>query len=47
MMMKMIKSKIKESDDTEGQKVLSFFENGIDLVSEENLDPVIEWLNEN
>ncbi len=47
MMMKMIKSKLKESNDPEGQKVLSFFENGIDLVSEENLDPVIEWLKEN
>ncbi|MCM1543821.1 MAG: hypothetical protein NC110_00840 [Ruminococcus sp.] len=44
MMMKMLKSKLKDSDDPEQKKALELFEQGFDMVSEEQLAPVIEFL---
>ena len=41
MALKMIKSKLKESGDPKAKELAEKFEDGIDLVKEENLDPVI------
>ncbi len=44
MAMKMIKSKLKESDDPKAKELAEKFEEGFDLVNEENLTKVIEYL---
>ena len=46
MMMKMMKSKVKELEPEKGEKMLELFEKGVDFVSEENLNSIIEWLGE-
>lgn len=45
MMMKMLKSKLKESKDPKADQMLEAFEKGVDMVSEDKLDEVIEFLN--
>ena len=45
MAMKMIKAKLKESDDPKANKMADMFEQGIDLVKAEDLDKVVEFLN--
>lgn len=45
MMMKMVKGKLKESGDPSADKMIDAFENGIDMVSEDKLDEVIEFIN--
>lgn len=44
MAMKMIKAKLKESDDPKAKELAEKFEEGIDFVNEENLGKVIEYL---
>lgn len=45
MMMKMVKGKLKEKDDPNADKMIAAFENGVDMVSEDNLTEVIEFIN--
>ncbi|MBQ5905968.1 MAG: hypothetical protein IIW88_08895, partial [Clostridia bacterium] len=45
MAMKMIKAKLKESNDPKANEMADMFEKGIDLVKEEELDKVVEFLN--
>lgn len=45
MMLKMMKSKLKENPVPDGDKAVAAIEKGIDGVSEENLADIIEWLN--
>ena len=45
MAMKMIKAKLKESDDPKANQMADMFEKGIDLVKEEELTKVIEFIN--
>ncbi len=47
MMLKMMKSKLKENDVPDGQKALDALEKGVDMVSEENLNDILAWLEEN
>ena len=47
MMLKMVKSKLKENPQADGDKFLSAIENGIDCVSEENLEGILAWLDDN
>lgn len=44
MAMKMIKAKLKESDDPKAREMADRFEEGFDLVNEESLQKVIEYL---
>lgn len=44
MAMKMIKGKLKESDDPKAQEMAQKFEEGFDFVSEDNLQKVLEFL---
>lgn len=44
MMVKMIKGKLKESDDPKAKEVVEKFEEGFDMVSEENLGDILEFL---
>lgn len=44
MMIKMLKSKLKEKPQPDADKVLAAFENGVECVSEENLEGILEWL---
>lgn len=44
MMLKMMKSKVKDSDDPSDLKALELFEKGFDGVKEENLDELVEAL---
>ena len=44
MAMKMIKAKLKESNDPKAKEIAEKFEEGFDLVDEENLKKVIEYL---
>ncbi len=44
MMLRMMKSKVKESDDPNDQKALELFEKGFDGVKEENLEKLIEFI---
>lgn len=46
MMLKMMKAKVKDSDDPTDQKALELFEKGFDGVKAENLDPIVEALSE-
>lgn len=45
MMLKMLKSKLKDKPSEDGDKIISAIENGVDCVSEENLEEIIQWLN--
>ncbi len=45
MMMKMLKSKLKESKEPKANEMLEAFEKGVDMVSEDKLNEVIEFLN--
>ncbi len=45
MMLKMLKSKLKENPQPDADKFITAIENGIDCVNEENLADIIEWLN--
>ena len=45
MAMKMIKAKLKESDDPKANQMADMFEKGLDLVKAEDLDKVVEFLN--
>ena len=44
MMLRVMKGKVKESGDADDKRALELFENGFDAVKEENLAPVIEFL---
>lgn len=44
MIVKVIRSKLKEAPSEESEKILGFFENGIDLFSEDALAPLVEML---
>ncbi len=44
MMLRMMKGKVKESDDPADKRALELFENGFNGVKEENLAPIIELL---
>lgn len=44
MMLKMMKSKIKEEAVPDGDKAIEALEKGIDCVSEENLSEILAWL---
>lgn len=44
MMVKMVKGKLKESGDPKAKEVVEKFEDGFDLVSEENLSEILEFL---
>lgn len=46
MMVKMLKSKLKDSDDPKSKEVVEKFEDGFDMVSEENLGELLEFLGE-
>ena len=46
MIVKMIKGKLKESQSEENEKILGFFENGIDLFDEAALEPLVQLLTE-
>lgn len=46
MMIKMIKGKLKESDDPKAKEVVEKFEEGFDMVSEENLSDILAFLGE-
>ena len=47
MMLKMMRSKLKDNDIPDGQKALEALEKGVDMVSEENLSEILSWLEEN
>ncbi len=44
MMIKMLKSKLKEKPAAESEKIMTIFENGVDQVSEDKLDEVVAFL---
>jgi hypothetical protein len=44
MMMKMLKAKLKESDEPKAKEMVDKFEEGFDFVSEENLGELVEFL---
>lgn len=44
MMVKMIKGKLKESNDPKAKEIVEKFEEGFDMVSEENLGEILEFL---
>ena len=46
MMVKMIKGKLKESDDPKAKEVVEKFEEGFDMVSEENLGDILAFIGE-
>ena len=46
MMVKMIKGKLKDSDDPKAKEVVEKFEEGFDMVSEENLGDILAFLGE-
>ena len=45
MMLKMLKSKLKENPQADGDKFLSAIEGGVDCVGEENLEEILAWIN--
>lgn len=47
MMLKMLKAKLKENPQADGDKFLSAIEGGVDCVSEENLEELLGWLDDN
>ena len=46
MMVKMIKGKLKESDDPKAKEIVEKFEEGFDMVSEENLSDILAFIGE-
>ncbi len=44
MMVKMLKSKLKETNDPKAQEAVKMFDEGFDMVSEENLEEIIGFL---
>ncbi len=44
MVVKMLKSKLKEADDPKAREVIEKFDEGFDMVDEKNLDSIIEFL---
>ena len=44
MMVKMLKSKLKESDEPKAKEMVEKFEEGFDFVDEENLSEILEFL---
>ncbi len=44
MMVKMMKSKLKESDDPKAKEVVEKFQEGFDMIDEKHLDSVLEFL---
>lgn len=44
MMVRMMKAKLKESNDPDSKKILETFEAGMDFVSEDHLKPVLDWI---
>ncbi|MBQ8503108.1 MAG: hypothetical protein IJ491_02400 [Clostridia bacterium] len=46
MMLKMMKSKLKQDDVPDGQKAVEALEKGVDCVSEEHLGEIMGWLDE-
>ena len=44
MMVKMLKSKLKESKEPKAKEMVEKFEDGFDFVSEENLSEILEFL---
>ena len=46
MMVKMIKGKLKESDDPKAKEIVEKFEEGFDMVSEENLGDILAFIGE-
>lgn len=44
MMVKMLKAKLKESDEPKAKEMVEKFEDGFDFVSEENLSELLEFL---
>ena len=46
MMVKMIKGKLKESNDPKAKEMVEKFEEGFDMVSEENLSDILAFLGE-
>ena len=44
MMMKMLKAKLKESDEPKAKEMVEKFEEGFDFVDEENLSEILEFL---
>jgi len=45
MMLKMLKGKLKENPQADGDKFITAIEGGVDCVSEENLTDILEWIN--
>ncbi len=45
MMLKMMKSKLKDNDVPDGQKAVEALEKGVDCVSEEHLSEILNWIN--
>lgn len=45
MMLKMMKSKLKDNDVPDGQKAVEVLEKGVDCVSEEHLSEILNWIN--
>lgn len=45
MMVKMLKSKLKEANDPKAQEAVKMFDEGFDMVNEENLEEIISFLN--
>ena len=45
MMLRMLKGKLKENPHPDGDKVMNAIENGVDCVSEENLEEILVWIN--
>ena len=45
MMVKMIKAKLKESNEPKAKEMVEKFEEGFDMVSEENLEEILAFLN--
>ena len=46
MMLKMLKGKLKENPQADGDKFVIAIEGGVDCVSEENLESILAWINE-
>ena len=47
MMLKMLKGKLKENPQPDADKIVAAIENGIDCVSEKNLEELLGWLDDN
>ena len=45
MMLKMLKGKLKDNPNADGDKIIGAIENGVDCVNRENLEEILEWIN--